>query len=120
MTTWFARERPIAKIVAQLASHVATRVILLGSTVIVARTVGVAAYGLFALGLVFYQGGLLVRDAGLGQALIILGGGQARLTWPAFVAASAMGTGVAVVIALLSEPATVVVTPLLLADVRTG
>jgi O-antigen/teichoic acid export membrane protein len=69
----------------------------------------VAAYGLFALGLVFYQGGLLVRDAGLGQALIILGGGHARLTWPAFVAASTMGTGLAVVIALLSEPATALV-----------
>ncbi len=106
MTTWFASERPTAKIVAQLASHVATRAILLGSTVIVARAVGVAGYGLFALGLVFYQAGLLLRDAGLGQALIILGGAHARMTWFAFVAASTIGTCLAILIAWLSEPAT--------------
>lgn len=106
MTTWFVTERPTAKIVAQLTSHVATRAILLGATVIVARTVGVASYGLFAVGLVFYQAGLLLRDAGLGQALVILGGAQGRMTWFAFMAASAIGLGLAALIALLSGPAT--------------
>lgn len=106
MTSWFATERPTSKILAQLTSHVATRAILLASTVIVARTVGVAGYGLFALGLVFYQAGLLLRDAGLGQALIILGGANARMTWRAFVAASVIGVCLAVLIASLSEAAT--------------
>jgi O-antigen/teichoic acid export membrane protein len=106
MTIGLARDRPIGKILAQLASHVTTRAILLGSTVVVARAVGVADYGLFALGLVFYQAGLLLRDAGLGQALVILGGGHARMTWLAFVGASAIGFSLALLIALLSQPAT--------------
>ena len=106
MTSWFATERPTAKILAQLISHVATRAILLASTVIVARAVGVAAYGLLALGLVFYQAGLLLRDVGLGQALIILGGAHARMTWLTFVAVSAIGICLAVLIVSLSEPAT--------------
>ena len=106
MTNWFATERPAAKILAQLTSHIATRAILLGSTVIVARTVGVAGYGVFALGLVFYQAGLLLRDAGLGQALIILGGANARMTWRTFVVASSIGILLAALIAAVSEPAT--------------
>lgn len=106
MTSWFATERPTAKILAQLTSHVATRAILLASTVVVARTVGVAGYGLFALGLVFYQAGLLLRDAGLGQALIILGGADARMTWRTFIAASVIGICLAILIATLSEAAT--------------
>jgi O-antigen/teichoic acid export membrane protein len=103
VTTWFSTERPIAKIAAQLVSHVATRAILLASTVVVARTVGVAGYGLFALGLVLYQAGLLLRDAGLGQALIILGGGDAGMTWRTFVTASLIGIALAVLIAALSD-----------------
>ena len=106
MMMGLASDRSTGKILAQLASHVATRAILLGSTVVVARAVGVADYGLFALGLVFYQAGLLLRDAGLGQALIILGGGRDRMTWLAFVAAGTIGIGLAVLIALLSQPAT--------------
>ena len=106
MTSWFATERPTSKLLAQLISHVATRAILLASTVLVARAVGVANYGLFALGLVFYQAGLLLRDAGLGQALIILGGEDARLTWRTFIAASMLGICLALLIAALSEPVT--------------
>ncbi len=106
MTSWFATERPASKLLAQLISHVATRAVLLASTVLVAREVGVASYGLFALGLVFYQAGLLLRDAGLGQALIILGGEDARMTWRTFIAASALGICLALLIAVLSEPVT--------------
>jgi O-antigen/teichoic acid export membrane protein len=103
MTTWFASERPTAKILAQLVSHVATRAILLASTVVVARTVGVAGYGLFALGLVLYQAGLLLRDAGLGQALIILGGGDTGMTWRTFLTASLIGISLAILIGALSD-----------------
>lgn len=80
--------------------------ILLASTLVVARAVGVAAYGLFALGLVFYQAGLLVRDAGLGQALIILGATDASMTWRTFVGASSIGILVAGLIAGMSEGVT--------------
>ena len=107
MTTWFASERPTAKILAQLVSHVATRTILLVSTVVVARTVGVAGYGLFALGLVLYQAGVLLRDAGLGQALIILGGADAAMTWRTFLSATVIGICLAVLIATLSDVFTV-------------
>ncbi len=106
MTSWFATERPTRKILAQLVSHVATRAILLASIVVVARNAGVPGYGLFAVGLVFYQAGLLLRDAGLGQALIILGGGHGGMTWRTFLAASAIGIGLAFLIATLSDVAT--------------
>lgn len=106
MTGWFAAERPAAKILAQLGSHVVSRAILLISTIAIARTVGVANYGVFALALVFYQAGLLLRDAGLGQALIILGGADGQTSRRAFVLGSAVGIAFAAVIAAASDPVT--------------
>jgi O-antigen/teichoic acid export membrane protein len=103
---WFAAGRPAGNVLAQLASHVVTRAVLLGSTIAVAGAVGVADFGVFALALVFYQAGLLLRDAGLGQALIILGSDNTHTTRRAFLTGSAFGIGLGVVIAVLSGPAT--------------
>lgn len=106
MTGWFAAERPAAKILAQLASHVISRAILLISTIAIARTVGVANYGVFALALVFYQAGLLLRDAGLGQALIILGSANGQTSRRAFLLGSTVGIVLGIVIAAASDPVT--------------
>lgn len=106
MTGWFAAERPVAKILAQLASHVVSRAILLVSTIAIARTVGVANYGAFALALVFYQAGLLLRDAGLGQALIILGSAHGQTSRRAFLLGSSVGIVLGVAIAAASDPVT--------------
>jgi O-antigen/teichoic acid export membrane protein len=78
---------------------------LLGATVVVARIAGVAEFGSFALAIVVFQAGLLLRDAGLGQALIVLGGGRdASPTWHAFLSVSAIGVGLAAVMALTAGP----------------
>ncbi len=106
MTSWLRAERPAGKILAQLVSQVGTRAILLGATVGIAHAVGVANYGLFAVALIFYQAGLLLRDGGLAQASIILGARDSSMTWAAFVAASAIGTLLAVLMAVVSGPAT--------------
>jgi O-antigen/teichoic acid export membrane protein len=78
---------------------------LLGATVVVARIAGVAEFGSFALAIVVFQAGLLLRDAGLGQALIVMGGGRdAAPTWHAFLSVSAIGVGLAAVMALTADP----------------
>lgn len=90
----------------QLVAFVVSRGILLGSTVLVAKVAGVADFGAFALALVVYQAGLSLRDAGLGQALIVLGRDEQGLTWRAFTITSAAGLGLAVVMGALSGPLT--------------
>lgn len=77
---------------------------LLGATVVVARIAGVTDFGSFALALVVFQAGLLLRDAGLGQALIVLGGPDTTPTWHAFLSVSALGIGLAGVMALAADP----------------
>ena len=103
MTRWLASDLPSGKIFAQLVSHVATRAILLSSTVLVAWTVGATGYGLFALGLVLYQAGVLLRDAGLGQSLIIAGANDPGGTLRAFTVSAIVGISLAALIAALSD-----------------
>ena len=74
---------------------------MLVTTVAVARTAGVEQYGIFALAMIAFQGGLLLRDAGLGQALIV--DGQRRgMGWPAFLTISAVGIAVAVAMVVVT------------------
>jgi PST family polysaccharide transporter len=105
---WFATERPTKKLGAQAIAFIASRGVLVASTVLVAHAVGIADYGVFALAMVVYQGGLLLRDAGLGQALIVLGRDHPSLAWPAFVGISVVGFALAAAMALLADPITAV------------
>jgi O-antigen/teichoic acid export membrane protein len=102
--SWFAAERPSRKIAAQLVALAVSRGVLLGATVVVARVAGVAEFGNFALALVVFQAGLLLRDAGLGQAIIVMGGRDPSLTWHAFLGVSALGLGLAGLMALTADP----------------
>jgi lipopolysaccharide exporter len=101
---WFSVERPLGGIAAQLAALVVSRAVLLISTVLVARQVGLGAFGAFAVGLVVFQAGLFLRDAGLGQAIVILGGQEPGVARPAFLLVSAAGIGLAALMAVLADP----------------
>lgn len=103
---WFAAERPTRNLSAQAVAFVASRGVLVASTILVAHAVGISDYGVFALAMVVYQGGLLLRDAGLGQALIVLGRDHPSLAWPAFLGISALGFALAAAMALLADPIT--------------
>jgi O-antigen/teichoic acid export membrane protein len=102
--SWFATERPTRKFAAQAVALIASRGILLGATVAVARIAGIPDFGNFALALVVFQAGLLLRDAGLGQAVIILGGRDPALTWHAFLWVSGLGIALAGLMALAANP----------------
>jgi O-antigen/teichoic acid export membrane protein len=102
----FAANRPRDQLIVQFLALVASRGVLLGSSVIVARVAGVSDFGTFALALVVFQAGLLLRDGGLGQALIVLGGESHGLTWHAFLAISTAGILLAAGMATLAEPVT--------------
>jgi PST family polysaccharide transporter len=104
--SWFAVERPTGKIAAQVVAFGVSRGVLLLATVVTARSTNVAAYGVFALALVVFQAGILLRDAGLGQALIILGGRERGQTLMAAMAISALGLALALVMWLFAEPLT--------------
>ncbi len=97
--SWFAVERPTGRIAAQGVAFVVSRGVLLLATVATARTAGVQAYGVFALALVVFQAGILLRDAGLGQALIVLGARERGLTLVSSVVISGVGIALAVVMA---------------------
>ena len=103
---WFAAERPTRNLGAQAVAFLASRGVLISSTVLVAHVVGISDYGVFALAMVVYQAGLLLRDAGLGQALIVIGRGHPALAWPAFLAISAAGISLAAVMTALADPIT--------------
>jgi PST family polysaccharide transporter len=102
--SWFGSGRAGSNIVAQATALVISRGILLGSTVLVARVAGVAEYGSFALALIFFQAGVLLRDAGLGQALIVVGRDVPGATWSTFVLTSGIGAILAGLIALAADP----------------
>ena len=104
--TWFAVDRPLPKLAAQGTSFAISRGALLTATVLVARYAGVGEYGTFALGLVVFQAGLFLRDAGLGQALIVLGGEHAGLLWPAFIVTTLVGLLVALLMFLGADAIT--------------
>jgi len=101
-----ARRPAVAPVISQLAAFVASRAMLLGATIVVARVAGAAAYGSLAIGLVVLQAGIFIRDAGLGQGLVIVGQRRAGLTWPTFLAATSIGVVLAVVIISLADPLT--------------
>ena len=104
--TWFAVERPTGKIAALALAFGFSRGVLLLATVLTARTAGIEAYGVFALALVVFQAGILLRDAGLGQALIVLGGREHGLTLLAALLISAVGIALGLLMWLLAEPLT--------------
>lgn len=89
---------------AQLIALIVSRGILLVATVLVARTAGLAAYGVLALGLVVFQAGLFLRDAGLGQAVIILGGREPGVARPAFLLVTGIGVALALLMAAVADP----------------
>lgn len=97
-------ERASGKLAVQLGAFVVSRATLLATTVLTARFAGVEEYGGFALALVIFQAGLLLRDAGLGHALIVLRRGSVDLTWPAFVGTTALGIGFALLMATFRDP----------------
>jgi PST family polysaccharide transporter len=102
-----ATERgPRTNVLAQLTSYVLSRVLLLGATVVTAKVVGVSQFGSFALALVVYQAGVLLRDAGLGQASIVLGGTDRPMIWTAFIATSSIGAMLAMALVALAGPLT--------------
>ncbi len=101
-----ARNGARGKLAVQLTALVVSRGVLLGATVAVARAAGVSDYGTFALALVIFQAGLLLRDAGLGQALIILGGDSHGLTWRAFIGISCVGALLALAMGIFAGPIT--------------
>jgi len=88
---WLTVPGSASQIVVQGVAFALTRAALLLASVLTARIAGVEAYGSVAIGLVVYQAGVLLRDAGLGQAVVILG--QRRgLAWAAFIIATVVGT----------------------------
>ena len=99
--SWFVVERPTRKIAAQIIAFGVSRGVLLLATIVTARTTDVASYGVFALSVVVFQAGILLRDAGLGQALIILGGRERGLTLVAAIAIALFGVALALVDAWL-------------------
>lgn len=103
---WFAAERPTRNLGAQAFAFIASRGVLLASTVLVAHAVGIGDYGVFALAMVVFQAGILLRDAGLGQALIVIGREHPSLAWPAFLGASVLGFTLAALMASLADPIT--------------
>lgn len=96
--------RASRKLVVQLVAFLASRATLLGVTLVAARVAGVEEYGSFALALVIFQAGLLLRDAGLGHALIVLRQESQDLTWPAFIGTVVIGIALALLMVLLGEP----------------
>lgn len=99
-----ASERASRKLLIQLMAFLASRATLLGVTLLAARIAGVEEYGSFALALVIFQAGLLLRDAGLGHALIVLRQESLDLTWPAFIGTVVLGSAFALSMGLLGEP----------------
>jgi lipopolysaccharide exporter len=104
--SWFVVERPTRKIAAQVVAFGVSRGVLLLATIVTARTTDVASYGVFALSVVVFQAGILLRDAGLGQALIILGGRERGLTLAAAVAISIFGVALGSIMWLFAAPLT--------------
>lgn len=97
-------EHASRKLYVQLFAFLASRATLLGVTLLAARLAGVEEYGAFALALVVFQAGLLLRDAGLGHALIVLRRDTPDLTWPAFIGTVALGAALAALLVILGEP----------------
>jgi len=104
--SWFVVERPTRKIAAQVVGFGVSRGVLLLSTIVTARNTDVASYGVFALSVVVFQAGILLRDAGLGQALIILGGRERGLTLVAAIAISIFGVALGLIMWLFAAPLT--------------
>ncbi len=99
-----ASGQPARKVAAQLVALAVSRGALLGATLVVARVAGVGEFGHFALALVVFQAGLLLRDAGLGQAIVVMSGRDATLTWPAFLIVTTVGWVLAAIMAVAAEP----------------
>ena len=106
LVSWYTVDRPTGKIASQVVAFGVSRGILLVATVLTAREAGVEAYGVFALALVVFQAGVLLRDAGLGQALIVLGGRERGLTLPAAIAISGIGSAIGLLMWYLAVPLT--------------
>lgn len=87
---WLAREGSASQILLQALAFGITRAAVLVGTVATAKAAGVEAYGAIAIALVVFQAGVLLRDAGLGQAVIILGQ-HTGLAWASFVIVSTIG-----------------------------
>jgi len=104
--SFFGTERPLPKVAIQGTSFAISRGALLIATFLVARSAGAGAYGAFALGLVVFQGGLFLRDAGLGQALIVMGSEHEGLLWPAFLITTLIGVVLATLMFVGAEAIT--------------
>ena len=96
--------RALGSLFQQLAAFALSRAVLLGVTVAAAQAAGVEEYGSFALALVVFQAGLLLRDAGLGHALIVLRRDSGDLTWAVFLGTTAIGVALATFMATFSRP----------------
>lgn len=97
--------QPAARhLIAQGLGLAVSRGVLVIVMVVVARQVGLAGFGGFAAAFVAFQAGMLLRDAGLGQGLIVLGGREPGLIRTAFVVASAAGIALGIALALFADP----------------
>jgi PST family polysaccharide transporter len=102
--SWALIRPPAGHLIAQGLGLGVSRGILVVVTVLVARDVGLPQYGSFAAAFVAFSAGILLRDAGLGQGLIVLGGREPGLSRPAFVLTILVGMLLGLGLAWLSGP----------------